>query len=160
MSRNKRAFERLYNQSKGVKKSAPKRHKYGARKTIVDGIKFDSQLEAKYYYHLMTLKQLDQVKEIELQPEFLIQDKKKYKGETIRRIVYKLDFKVVYNDGYTEYIDVKGMTTPVSQLKLKLVKGMYPDVNFKWVGYSVKHVGGWGDWHEIERRKRNEKRGK
>lgn len=159
MSRNKRAFERLYNQSKGIKKSAP-RHKYGARKTIVDGIKFDSQLEAKYYYHLMTLKQLDQVKEIELQPEFLIQDKKKYKGETIRKIVYKLDFKVVYNDGYTEYIDVKGMTTPISQLKLKLVKGMYPDVNFKWVGYSVKHVGGWGDWHEIERRKRKEKRGK
>lgn len=160
MSRNKRAFERLYNQSKGVKKVKPKRHKYGAKKTVVDGIKFDSQLEAKYYYHLMTLKQLGQIKEIELQPEFLIQDKKKYKGETIRKIVYKLDFKVVYNNGYTEYIDVKGMTTPVSQLKLKLVKGMYPDVNFKWVGYSVKHVGGWGDWHEIERRKRNEKRGK
>lgn len=160
MSRNKRAFERLYNQTKGVKQSAPKRHKYGARKTVVDGIKFDSQLEAKYYYHLMTLKQLDQVEEIELQPEFLIQEKKKYKSETIRKIVYKLDFKVVYNDGYTEYIDVKGMTTPVSQLKLKLVKGMYPDVNFKWVGYSVKHVGGWGDWHEIERRKRKEKRGK
>ena len=160
MSRNKRAFERLYNQSKGVKKAKPKRHKYGAKKTVVDGIKFDSQLEAKYYYHLMTLKQLGQVKEIELQPEFLIQEKKKYKGETIRKIVYKLDFKVVYNNGYTEYIDVKGMTTPVSQLKLKLIKGMYPDVNFKWVGYSVKHVGGWGDWHEIERRKRKEKRGK
>lgn len=77
-------------------------HKYGARKTVVDGIKFDSKAEAEYYCLYKPL-----IKEI--QPKVYLTD---------ARILYKPDF--LMNDG--TYIDVKGMETPVFKLKKRLWK--------------------------------------
>ena len=43
--------------------------------TTVDGIKFDSETEAKYYMYIRDNKEKLNTKEIELQPEFLLQNK-------------------------------------------------------------------------------------
>ena len=43
--------------------------------TTVDGIKFDSETEAKYYMYIRDNKEKLNIKEIELQPEFLLQNK-------------------------------------------------------------------------------------
>lgn len=38
---------------------------------------------------------------------------------------YIADFKVLYDDGHTEIVDVKGMRTPLYRLKKKLVEAQY-----------------------------------
>ena len=76
--------------------------KYGAKKTVVDGIKFDSKTEAEYFSQNKPL-----IKE--LQPKIYL---------TKARILYKPDF--LLKSG--EYVDVKGFETPVFKLKKKLWK--------------------------------------
>jgi len=39
---------------------------------------------------------------------------------------YLLDFEVIYADGRTEYVDVKGISTDVYKIKKKLVEACYP----------------------------------
>lgn len=84
------------------------RSKYGAVKTIADGIKFDSKAEAEYYLHL----KLSGVKIIELQPKLYF---------TKAKILYKPDFLIEEND-IGIYIDVKGLETPIFKLKKRLWK--------------------------------------
>ena len=48
----------------------PRRNKFGARKTVVGGITFDSKREAEYYAELKLREKAGEVHEIELQPEF------------------------------------------------------------------------------------------
>lgn len=147
--------------------SAPKKHKYGAKKTTIDGIKFDSKMEARYYTTLKQKKQLGLIKGFELQPVILLQEKFKYYNqdtdtyETNRKVEYILDFKITHLDGRTELIDVKGTDTPVGKLKLKWAKFKYPELNFKWVTHSIKWGDsyGWIDYFELQKiRRKNRKK--
>lgn len=114
-----------------------KRAKYNNKKTLVDGIWFDSKAEAMYYIQLKALKESGEVHEIELQPAFVlvpsyyrIENGKRIK---VREMKYKADFKVVYRDGRVEYIDVKGKKTAVYELKKKLLLWRYPLIAFREV---------------------------
>lgn len=95
-----------------------KRNKYSAIKTEVDGIKFYSKAEARRYSCLKLLEKSGEISDLSLQPRFdLIVNGKKCG-------FYKADFK--YIDGGKEVVeDVKGMKTPVYNLKKKLVKAIY-----------------------------------
>lgn len=86
--------------------------KFNNIKKVIDGIKFDSQLEAAYYLELQRLK----VKIIEFQPKVRLTD---------ANILYKPDFLIV-EDGQKVYIDVKGMQTPVFNIKKRLWKSYGP----------------------------------
>lgn len=107
-----------------------KRSKYNAKKTVVDGITFDSKKEADYYCELKMLKMAGKVKEYELQVPFELLPSFKYKGKTIRGVKYTADFVVKYTDGHTEVVDVKGMRTEAYKLKKKLLLSKNPDINF------------------------------
>ena len=104
--------------------------KYKAKKTEVDGHIFDSKKEANYYIYL---KNCEDVVDIELQPEFLLQEKYRYNGKAIRPIKYRADFRVKYSDGTEKIIDVKGMLTDVYKIKKKLLLFKYPDIIFEEV---------------------------
>ena len=107
-----------------------KRSKYNSKKIKIDGITFHSELEGRCYIFLK-----DKVKNLELQPKFLLQEKFKYRNKTIRKIEYIADFKFDYQS--VEYIiDSKGLETPVFKLKYKLLVGKYPKLNF----YTVKSL--------------------
>ncbi|MGG2943031.1 DUF1064 domain-containing protein [Bacillus safensis] len=95
-------------------------NKYGARKTIVDGITFDSKAEAKYYQQLKWLKQAKQIKDFSLQPRFELQETFKKHDKTFRKIEYIGDFEVTNLDGSKEVIDIKGMETKEFAIKRKL----------------------------------------
>lgn len=82
-------------------------NKYGARKVTIDGITFDSKLEAAYYVYL---RDNETVSIIELQPKVYL---------TKARILYKPDFLVKDHEGFY-YIDVKGMETAVFKIKKRL----------------------------------------
>lgn len=99
-------------------------NKYGNVKTEVDGIVFDSKKEARYYETLLLRKKAKDIIGFELQPVFELQPKFKYGGKTIRAIRYVADF-LVYHEGQTEIVDVKGMQTATFKLKWKMLKFKY-----------------------------------
>ena len=97
------------------------RHKFGAVATVNDGIRFDSQLEAKYY----SLLKLQQHEGSVL--FFLRQVPLHIHGpEKSANIKYVCDFQVFYSDGRVEFIDIKGFETPDFKMKKKLVEANYP----------------------------------
>lgn len=108
--------------------------KYGNQKSVVDGIKFDSQKEARYYQELKLLKRAGEIEDFELQPEFvLLPGFKTGDGAKIREIKYRADFKIIHKDGTIEVVDVKGYKTEVYKLKKKLFLYRFPWVRFREV---------------------------
>ena len=108
-------------------------NKYKNKKTIVDGIKFDSEMESHYYIYLKQLKEIGEVVDFVLQPAYLLQEGFDLNGKRIRPITYKADFKVIYKDGHEEVIDVKGKLTEEFKIKRKMLLYRYKDINFKCV---------------------------
>ena len=93
--------------------------KYHSRKTIVDGITFDSAAEARRYSELMLMQRAGEITALELQPEFEIIVEDKYIG------YYRADFRYLPRSGPRVIEDVKGFRTPVYHLKKKLVEALY-----------------------------------
>ena len=102
--------------------------KYRARKTVVDGIKFDSKKEARRYGELKLLEKGKVISDLKLQPKFELIPKQKYQGKTIRKTSYIADFQ--YYDIKNDKViveDVKGYLTDVYKLKKKMFLYKYGD---------------------------------
>lgn len=101
--------------------------KYGARKTMVDGYKFDSAAEARYYSQLKLLKHAGKIREFILQPKYVLLDGYRHPqtGKKIQGVTYKADFLVTLPDGSQEVIDVKGVRTEAFQIKKKMFEQRY-----------------------------------
>ena len=84
--------------------------KYGNRKVIHNGIKFDSKLEFELYLAFKLLEPT--VKIVELQPKVYLTD---------ARILYKPDF-LCEKDGQKFYVEAKGFETAVWKIKKRLWK--------------------------------------
>ncbi len=110
-----------------------RRNKYNNRKVTVDGLKFDSEKEKRYYEELKLLRRAGIVDRIETQVKYILQKSFRYMGKTERAITYTADFRVTYTDGHTEIVDAKGCKTEVYKLKRKMLLYHYPDINFKEV---------------------------
>lgn len=95
-----------------------KRPKYNARKTVIDGITFDSKKEAERYSVLKLLERSGQITELKLQVLYrlVVND--------ILVCKYVADF--VYYDGDAWVVeDCKGFKTREYILKRKLMKAVY-----------------------------------
>ena len=106
---------------------AKKRNKYGARKTTVDGITFDSAKEAKRYSELVMLQFAGDISELELQPEFILEGKggDPLQYESKRQIKYRADFR--YFDMRTKIWvieDSKGVQTKDFKIKRAIMNSM------------------------------------
>lgn len=115
---------------KKKQKKSTRTNKYNNKKPFVDGIRFDSKKEAKFYKDLKLQMAAGEIKEFELQPKFVLLEKEKDRV-TGRGIKYIADFKITYADGSVEVIDVKGHKTQVYKLKKKLLLAKYPKINFR-----------------------------
>lgn len=105
----------------------PKRHKYGAQKTVVDGITFDSKREAQRYQELLLLEQSHKISHLLLQPKYTLQEAFTDKqGNKHGAITYKADFAYYDDLGFRIVEDVKGVETAVFKLKKKLFIKRYP----------------------------------
>ena len=110
--------------------------KYGNQKTIVDGIEFDSRLEAVRYQQLRLLEKAGSISDLKLQVEFQVIQGwlNPDTGEKIKGSMYIADF--MYNDLDKQQIiveDTKGKETPDFRLKWKLVQSLYPQYVFRKV---------------------------
>lgn len=102
------------------------RNKYKAKKTLVDGVVFDSKKEAARYQELKLLEKAGIIKDLSLQPNFLLQGSFKCQGKTHRKIEYIADFQYyVVKDKKWVVEDVKGYRTDVYKIKKKLFLKRY-----------------------------------
>lgn len=99
-------------------KAVPPVSKYRNEPTTVDGIRFDSKREARYYEQLKIRKAAGEV------DYWLRQVPVHLPGGT----KYVVDFLVFFidPDRAPEYVDVKGRETPVFRLKKREVEHHYP----------------------------------
>lgn len=104
--------------------------KYRAKKTEIDGIKFDSKKEAKRYIALKELEKKGNIEKLMLQPRFLLQEGFRKNGKAYRKIEYVADF-MYQQEGKLIVEDVKGMKTDVYKLKQKLFEKRYQDLTIK-----------------------------
>ncbi len=103
-------------------------NKYGNKKTVIDGITFDSKKEANRYCELKILLRAGQITDLKLQVPFELCPASK--GE--RGIKYIADF--VYTEKGKKVVeDVKGKRTDVYIIKRKLFKQKYTDYEFREV---------------------------
>lgn len=104
--------------------------KYGNKKTVVNGITFDSQKEAVRYSELMLLLRAGEIRNLKLQPEFTLKESFKMPdGERSGPTRYRADFsyeKLVRVGADTlvklKIEDVKGYHTKEYEIKKKLME--------------------------------------
>ena len=92
------------------------KHKYRAIVTELDGIKFASKKEARYYGQLKLRVASGQV------VFFLRQVPLHLPGG----VKYVVDFQEFHADGDVHFVDVKGMETEVFKAKKRMVEAIYP----------------------------------
>lgn len=94
--------------------------KYHAKKTVIDGIEFDSAREAKRYTRLSALEGDGKIQHLRLQVPFEIVPSFECDGVKYREMKYVADF-VYVRDGKVVVEDCKGFKTPEYKLKKKLM---------------------------------------
>lgn len=102
-------------------------NKYGAKKTVINGITFDSKREGARYLELMALHAAGEIAGLTLQVPFEFAKAVKYEGakRTKPALRYVADF--VYSDVLTGQIiveDVKGFQTEAFKIKRHLMKAI------------------------------------
>lgn len=131
---------------------AERYEKYGRQRKEIDGIKFDSTLEATAYQLLKAWEAAGAISALELQPEFTLQDGFRDKaGKWHRAIVYRADF--AYRPVIAHVldmpvcsmipvvIDTKGVRTPAFQIKEKLFRARFPDIPLEvWDKKKLKEL--------------------
>lgn len=133
--------------------------KYKAEKIVIDGIKFDSKDEGKYYEYLKKLKAREEIENFELQPKYLIQPKFRKGSKSYLPIYYVADFLIYRNDESVEVIDVKGMATEAALLKRKLFEYNYPHLKLTWICRNLKYSeNGWIEYDELKKKRRENKK--
>ena len=95
--------------------------KYHNKKTVVDGITFDSQKEAHRYRELSLLLRAGEISDLRLQVPYELMPTIRVHGETFRGIKYVADFVYKEKDGSVVVEDAKGMRTDVYKMKRKLM---------------------------------------
>ena len=119
-------FNRFKTNSLNAKILKQNKSKYGNKKVIIDGIKFDSEKEGKRYINYKTLQNLKVISDLKLQVKFELQPSFKVNNKTIREITYIADFTYTDNrDGTLHVVDAKGYRTEVYKIKKKMFAYKY-----------------------------------
>lgn len=101
-------------------------NKFGARKTVVDGIKFDSGREAKRWAELQILQRAGRISKLERQVTYILAPSVKIAGEKRARPALRLkaDFRYI-EDGQTIVDDAKGYSDTAFRIRQHLMKSVH-----------------------------------
>ena len=101
------------------------RSKYHSKKTVVDGITFDSKKEAMRWRELTLLEKAGHISHLERQVKFVLLPSQKVDGKVVERpCTYVADF-VYTENGQTVVEDTKGFRTPDYIIKRKMLLYFY-----------------------------------
>lgn len=113
--------------AKGQVVAQKRGNKYGARKTAIGNLVFDSRAEANRYLALRALEEAGQISGLLLQVRIVIIPSFVYLGEKVHEISYTADF-VYLEGGKTVIEDCKSIATAKTQafrLRWRLVQWHY-----------------------------------
>lgn len=109
--------------------AAPKkRHKYGARSVVIDGITFPSEREGKRWLALKALERDGEIRELERQVVYVLAPAVRLDGEARQKpaLRYVADFRYWNFRIHAVVVeDSKGRDTPVSRIKRHLMKSVH-----------------------------------
>ena len=106
---------------------APRANKYGAHKSEVDGIIFDSKKEANRYITLRNQQAAGIISGLILQCEIILVEGFTFQGKKVQAIKYTADF-VYVKDGKTVVEDVKSVATAKTEafrIRWRLLQWLY-----------------------------------
>jgi hypothetical protein len=107
------------------------RNKYNSKKTIINGITFHSKKEGNRYAELLLLERSGEIKDLELQPKFVLQEPfTDSQHRKHRAITYKADFRYRTKDNMIFVEDVKGFKTEIYKIKKKLFLRRFDHLTF------------------------------
>lgn len=96
--------------------------KYGNRKTVVDGIEFDSKHEAERWCELKLLQRAGEISNLHRQVPFSLIPAQRVNGKVVEKAVkYIADFSYWTKDGQYIVEDAKGVRTKEYILKRKMM---------------------------------------
>lgn len=90
-------------------------HKFKAKPTTCDNIKFSSQLESHYYEELKLRQRVGEVLFFLRQVPI-----------TLTASKYFVDFVEFLSNGEVVFTEIKGFNTPMGKLKIKQAEELYP----------------------------------
>ena len=101
--------------------------KYHAKRTVVNGISFDSKHEANRWIELTWMERAGEISDLKRQVKFVLIPAQRINGKLVEReVAYYADF--VYTDkasNLTVVEDAKGVRTEVFKIKKKLMLWRY-----------------------------------
>lgn len=98
-------------------------NKYGAKKTVFNGRKYDSKHEAGVAGEISLLERAGELIKVEPQRTFDL-----YGKNGTKICGHRVDWLLTFKDRHQEVWEAKGFPTPVWQMKLKLFEDNYPDI--------------------------------
>ena len=102
----------------------PSRNKYGAKKTQVGDIKFDSKKEANRWMELQLLERAGEISDLRRQVKVeLIGQYRPIYTRTGRKMKITFDFSYI-EDGVLTYEDTKGMPTRDYEVRVAVARAM------------------------------------
>ena len=110
-------------------------NKYGAKKTVYNGITYHSKFEAEYAQKLDWRLKAGDIGYWKRQIKIPLD----VNGEHICN--YFIDFSITHNTGYIELVEIKGMETTIWKLKWKLFLATYRKQNPDTSVTLVKRTG-------------------
>lgn len=100
-----------------------RRSKYNARRTVYNGVTYDSRREAEVAAELDMLRRASDPKRCVIDVQRQVRIPLVVNGQKI--CTHVLDFLVTYADGRKELVEVKGYETAVWKLKRKLLEATW-----------------------------------
>ena len=117
--------------------------KLGNVKKQMDGITFDSSMEATAYQILKQWELAGAISDLRMQPAFTLQERfKDGQGRTVRSITYSADFRFFDNESQrVRHVDVKGHVTQAFLKSMKQMKDKFPNIEIElWDRKKVKEL--------------------
>lgn len=131
-----------------------------SKKTVIDGIVFDSKTEAEYYEYLKSFERDKKIYRLRCHPVYELQKPVERHGKKYKVIKYIADFEYWdEEESINIVVDVKGFAMEDAKLKRKLFAYKYPSYKLVWVAKSNKYSKtGWIDYDELQRLRRKARR--
>lgn len=131
-----------------------------SKKTVIDGITFDSRTEAEYYEYLKQLNRTGKIYCLRCHPVYELQKPIERHGKKYKAIKYIADFEYWNEEERINVVvDVKGFAMEDAKLKRKLFVYNYPHDKLEWVAKSLKYSKtGWIDYDELQKLRRKARR--